>query len=227
MTFSIIVPIILGLLPSLGWLAFYLKEDLRHPEPNKLIFYTFLAGVFSTIFVLQIQILVNGWLEGYVVAYGLIYFLVLALIEEVFKFLAVYFAVGYRKEFDEPIDAMIYMIVAALGFAAVENVASIFQAAKSLTIGVGPLETVTLRFVGATLLHTISSGLVGYYWGKAMAKKLNYSSLIARGLIFATILHAIFNYFIINFESLAVSVIFLIFVAIFILNDFERLKRYK
>ena len=93
MTFSIIVPIILGLLPSLGWLAFYLKEDLRHPEPKKLIFYTFLAGVFSTIFVLQIQILVNGWLEGYVVAYGLIYFLVLALSEEVFIFLAVYFAV--------------------------------------------------------------------------------------------------------------------------------------
>src|SRR3989344_9680140 len=177
MAFSIVIPVILGLLPSLAWLSFYLKEDLRHPEPKKLIFYTFVASVFSTIFVLQSQIFVDRWLDGYVVPYGLFYFVALAFIEEIFKFLAVYFAVGYRKEFDEPIDAMIYMIVAALGFAAVENVASVFQAAKSLTIGVVPLETVTLRFVGATLLHTISSGLVGYYWGKAMAKGSKYFSL--------------------------------------------------
>lgn len=222
----VLIPIILGLLPSFGWLAFYLREDLRHPEPKKLIFYTFLAGAFSTIFVLQIQIILNNWIDGYLIPYGLVYFLVLAVVEELFKFLAVYFSVGYRKEFDEPIDAMIYMIVAALGFAAVENIASIVQASRALSVNVGPLETVTLRFIGATLLHTLSSGLVGYYWGKAMAKKSDYSRLILRGLLAAALLHAVFNYFIINFESLAVPLIFLIFVAIFVLNDFEKLKRY-
>lgn len=215
---------VLGLLPSFGWLAFYLREDLKHPEPKKLIFFTFLAGAFSTVFVLQTQMILNRWIDDLVLPYGLVYFLLLAAIEEIFKFLAVYFAVGYRKEFDEPIDAMIYMIVAALGFAAVENVASIVQSFNA--VSTGPLETVTLRFVGATLLHTLSSGLVGYYWGRAMAKKSDYSGLIIRGLIFATLLHAIFNYFIINLESLAVPLIFLIFAALFILNDFERLKKY-
>lgn len=218
--------IILGLLPGLAWLAFYLREDLRHPEPKKLIFYAFLGGALITVFVLQAQIFIHDFLVslGYT-SYGFTAFLLLGGAEEFFKFLAVYLVVSKRKEFNEPLDAMIYMIVASLGFATVENVASILQT-TSLPLGSpGPLETTILRFVGATLLHTLSSGLVGYYWGKAMVKKSGYAGMITRGLLIATLLHAIFNYLIMKSEPVAVPLVFLVFVALFILYDFEKLKQ--
>lgn len=221
-----IISILLGILPGLAWLVFYLQEDLRHPEPKRLIFLTFLMGALITILVLQGQIFVNDWLVGQgLTPYGFIGFIFLAVVEEFFKFLAVYLAVGRRKEFDEPVDAMIYMIVAALGFATVENVASVLQSDSLSLSSPGPLETTILRFVGATLLHTLASGLVGYYWGKAIAQRGGYVGMILSGLAIATLLHAIFNYLIIKSEPVALPLAFLMFVALFILNDFEKLKR--
>jgi len=210
----------------LAWLVFYLQEDLRHPEPKRLIFLTFLIGALITVFVLQGQILINDWLLGRGFAsYSFVAFLFLAGIEEFFKFLAVYLAVGRRKEFDEPVDAMIYMIVAALGFATVENIASIVQSNSLSLSSPGPLETIILRFVGATLLHALASGLVGYYWGKAIARRSGYAGLILSGLAIATLLHAIFNYLIIKSEPVALPLVFLMFIALFIFNGFEKLKK--
>ena len=148
----------------------------------------------------------------------------MAAIEEVFKFGAVYFVIKGRKEFDEPIDAMIYLIVAALGFAAVENIASVVQS-NGFEVNIGPLETTALRFVGATLLHALSSGLVGYYWARSIIARSGYFAAIAAGLFWATLLHSIFNYLIIKFEPLSLATVFLIFMAVIVLVDFEKLKK--
>src|SRR3989344_270764 len=111
-------PVIIGLIPSFAWLIFYLKED-PHPEPKKLIFETFLAGAFSTTIVLAAQTLFNNWAGPRGIgAYTLISFLALAAIEEFFKFGAARVIIDkHPRDFDEPVDAMIYIIVAALGFA--------------------------------------------------------------------------------------------------------------
>src|SRR3972149_328855 len=126
--FTTILLIALGMIPALAWLAFYLKEDARHPEPKKLILYTFIAGALVTVFVLQFQIIINDWVTGKGFhTYSFLSFTLLGAAEEIFKFLAVYLVVSRRKDFDEPIDAMVYMVVAALGFATVGNIAFILQ----------------------------------------------------------------------------------------------------
>ncbi|MDD5547731.1 MAG: PrsW family glutamic-type intramembrane protease [Candidatus Pacebacteria bacterium] len=210
--------LILGLIPSFAWLIFYLKED-PHPEPKKVIFFAFLAGALSTFVALGLQLLFNDLISKQNIArYGTISFLGLAVIEEFLKFGAAFIVIKkFWKEFDEPIDAMIYMVVAALGFATIENVAA---AAK---LGASVFETTTLRFIGATLLHTLSSGLLGYYWARSILDKKRV--LLAYGLIFASILHAIFNLLILKFEPLFIPTAFLIFYAFFILYDFEKLKQ--
>ncbi len=214
------LPLILGLLPSFAWLVFYLKED-PHPEPKKLIFETFLAGAASTFIVLGTQMAVNGWLTGLgIIQYGILSVFMLSAIEEIFKFFAARLVINkHPYDFDEPIDAMIYMIVAALGFAAVENIAA---AAKSTEL---LFETTTLRFIGATLLHTLSSGLLGYYWAREIATRRKY--LLYTGFALATALHTGFNYLILNYEPVVIPTTFLIVAAIFILYDFEKLKKVK
>jgi RsiW-degrading membrane proteinase PrsW (M82 family) len=120
------------------------------------------------------------------------------------------------------------MIAAALGFATIENlfvVLNVLGDASSLAVGT-TAQTLLLRFVGATLLHTLTAGLIGYYW--ALGKLRNaVSSLLPLGIVLATIVHIVFNYLVFAFEdsNLFVPSLFLVVAAFFVLNDFEKLKR--
>lgn len=206
--------IILGLIPSFAWLIFFLKEDI-HPEPKKMIAKVFMAGALMTILVAAIQFLLKKIFISFSDS-----FFVFAVIEEIFKFLAVYLIIKKSRFFDEPIDAMIYMITAALGFAMVENVA-VALSASNIQEAVG---AITLRFVGATLLHALASGIVGYYWAKSII--VHRSSFIVYGIIYASFLHMIFNYLILlsKEQLLIYPTIFLIIIALLVFWDFERVK---
>ena len=228
-----ILVIILGLLPSFAWLFFYLKEDL-HPEPKKLIALTFLAGALFGFLALLVE---TGLDCGYAksqnldcfarrnIAFTAAPFLVIAfaLVEEVAKFGAAYFTVRKKSAFDEPVDAMIYTTVAALGFAALENLGAVSQASKTLLEG-NIFAVTSLRFIGATLLHALTSALAGYYWAKSI-REFGAKKFIFFGLILAALLHTVFNYLIIIFGNPIYIIIFLAIVGFFTLNDFEKLKR--
>lgn len=222
----IILFIFLGLLPSFAWLFFFLKEDI-HPEPKKMIAKVFFAGAFVTLIVITLQILVSKILNPWgITNHDLVAFALFGLIEETFKFFAAYLIIRKSRFFDEPVDAMIYMVVAALGFAAVENVAIMMQLSLiSDVVGI-----ITLRFVGATLLHALSSGLVGYYWAKGIISSRRSGNgktirnFIIKGLILATLLHAAFNYLILISRELFYPTILLMVVGLLIFWDFEKIK---
>ena len=214
-----------SLLPALVWLFFFLHEDL-HPEPRRLLFHLFGLGALASIPTLALQILFQNIVTS--LEYGpLVLVIGLALIEEVFKFFSAYGGIRKKPAPDEPVDMMIYMVVAALGFATVENIFILWSTLDSLdviTLGV-TLETLALRLIGATLLHALTSALVGYYWARGTYHGNARKSLFS-GLALATLVHAIFNYLILSYqaESLVVPTIFLIGFMFFILDDFEKLK---
>jgi len=218
------ITIVLGLLPGFAWLLFYLKEDL-HPEPKRLIVSTFAAGMAFAFFALALQVLANPVLNKIGIAsLTPISLIVLASIEEILKFCAAYVVVHKSAAFDEPVDAMIYMVVAALGFATIENLGALHgnqsQAALISTV----FQTASLRFVGATLLHSLTSALVGYYWAISI-RDFNAERFIVFGILLATGLHAVFNYLILNYGNAVYPVIFVTIVGFFVLSDFEKLKR--
>ncbi len=211
-------------LPALVWLIFFLKEDV-HPEPRKLIIYSFFIGALATIPALLFQILARNLTGDNP---SLSSFIIFALIEETFKFLAAFYAVSKNKFFDEPIDAMIYMIVIASGFATVENIlitASSLGSISSLVV-YGALNVLLLRFVGATLLHVLSSGIIGYAWAKSLANETHRGPVFG-AIIIATLIHAAFNYIVAAApqNNLFYSSSILIAAAFFVLNDFEILKK--
>ncbi len=223
---TLILTLLFACAPSIIWLLFFLREDTR-PEPKRLILYTFGAGAFVSLFVLVVQYIFQQSVLG---LGGNVLFLIvgLAFVEELFKFIAAHWAVERDRAFDEPVDAMIYMIIAALGFATIENLFvlgnsfDVISAASFSIVGT----TLLLRFIGATLLHSISSALVGFYWakGKLLRKK---KKLIPIGIIFATLIHGVFNYLIEYFQDknlLIYPSIFLLIASFFIFVDFEKLK---
>lgn len=193
---SVVIGLLSGILPSLIWLWFWTREDRAHPEPKPLIAATFFGGMFA--------IAASGWAEQYVAGLyddPIVRYTIWAAIEEVFKFLVVAVIALYSKANDEPIDAMVYCIVGALGFAALENGLFVMDLIHNGEIAAA-IATGNLRFIGATLLHIVSSALVGFMIGLTFYRGMlmRVSATIA-GLIGATAIHATFNISIVNSPS--------------------------
>lgn len=219
----LLIALIFGLLPGFAWLVFYLSED-PYPEPKRLIVFTFVIGIAFGFFTIGVEQMFNGFMAGVNIAeFSIISLFGLALIEEIMKFAAAHFAINRNPAFDEPIDAMIYLVVAALGFATLENIGAISNIPWQTAYIPEVFATISLRFVGATLLHSLTSGIIGYHWAVGILRRQVARHLI-QGFAIAAILHTFFNYLILNYGNAAYSVLFLVVVGFFVLNDFEELK---
>ncbi len=235
--------ILFGVLPSLLWLQFYLKKDVQ-PEPKRMILKVFFYGVLSTIPAIFLETyFFEGLRKINFSSFAILVlniFLGVALIEEFLKFLVVKLRILKDPEFDEPVDAMIYMIVAALGFAAGENILILFSVGNQSSTAVGLLlplsstllgeifEISVLRFLGATFLHALSSAIIGFFIGLSFFKKEKRRKLIFIGLTIATLLHGFYNFSIIKIEGvlkLLIPFALLITAAIFISFAFKYLKK--
>lgn len=202
----------MGLLPSLVWLVFFIKKDI-HPEPKYLVTRTFLMGIILAPLAVGLQWIFVGlgtkFSPGIFSFQSPHFFLWAAFVEEMTKFLAVKFIVLNNPEFDEPVDAMIYMITASLGFAAIENILILF---KAIPDGLqGTLQLWALRSVGATLLHALAGAMVGYFLSLSWFYNEHRQKLVAIGVILAGIFHFVFNVLIFSFQEDFHGVVFSLF----------------
>ncbi len=211
-----------GIVPSLLWLWFWLKQEQNKPEPKSLLSIVFIMGMLAVVCVLPIQKFIQGHVDSH--TWRLIGW---ASIEEIMKYIAVIVILYKTNQVDEPIDWPIYMITAALGFAALENALFLI---KPLSLGETTVSLLTgqLRFLGSTLLHTVSSGILGVALGVAFHMKgFRRAWHVLIGLIFAITLHSVFNFFIIrNSGSDFLQVFgFLWVVTIVVMLLFEKVRR--
>lgn len=189
-----IIYILIALLPSTLWLIWYLRKD-KHPEPNAMILRVFIWGMLIAFPAILIENKLISLLEAVplnaTIQLFIIFFLIVAITEEGLKFLVVKFRVLKTTQLDEPTDAMIYMIIAALGFAAIENVlilTPLFAQSFAPTLGI-----VFSRFVGATLLHVLASSIIGYYLALSLYQPAKRFPLFIHGFTLAVLLHGFYN----------------------------------
>lgn len=194
---AIFFALIGGILPALVWLYFWLKEDSRCPEPRHLIVLAFVAGMVAVPLVLPFQ----KWAIAHYGEISATVIFVWAAVEELMKYAVAAVAVLWRRAVNEPIDAMMYMVTAALGFAALENTLFLLAPIADGNL-IDSFITGNLRFLGATLLHVLASAMVGFALAVSFYahKKLMpiYASI---GLILAIALHTVFNLLIISGEG--------------------------
>lgn len=132
-----------------------------------------------------------------------------AFAEELVKFYGVAIIAIRSPDFDEPMDAMIYMICAALGFAAIENILFLFKlipegnffVAQAGTVDAA-LKTLALRSVGATVLHALSSAMIGYFLAMSWFFAHHRKKLIVIGIIVGSLFHFSFNVFLSSEQAL-------------------------
>lgn len=185
---TLVYALLAGILPSLLWLWFWLREDNLHPEPRSVLAVSFIAGCIAVV----IAVILERFVEGIVVDTTSRY-VMWAAVEELVKFAAVAMVAFHTNVFDEPIDAMIYCITVALGFSALENALFIFSPLASGELSAS-IVTGNLRFIGASLVHVVSSASIGFMVGLAFYRGLAFKTFaIIFGIILSIALHASFN----------------------------------
>jgi len=219
---TLLISISLGVLPAVFWLLFWLYEDKKRPEPRGLILRAFIGGMLVVPIVIPLQILGFNYFS-----LGVVAFTIVSLTEEIFKYIAARITSLGSKENNEPLDPVIYMITTALGFAAVENTLFLIQDASLGAAASSLIITGNMRFMGATLLHVISSATVGVFMSLAFYRSKNTKKIfLLFGLILAIILHTVFNLLIINSINTSIFATFtFVWVGVVILLlMFEKIK---
>jgi len=219
---ALMFAVLSGVVPAIFWLWFWLKqEDQDDPEPTGLIIISFIIG--------SLMVFVAVWLEKYSLNFikdNTTQVIVWSVIEEMLKFLGIGVIIFGNQNVDKPIDYPMYFIATALGFAALENFLYLLNPFTASGTVVGML-TGNLRFLGSTLLHAISSAMIGSALGLSFYLRQYRFIYLVGGILCAVVLHSIFNFFIMkgSGENFLSVFGFLWVVTIINILIFEKLKR--
>ncbi len=222
--------ILAGIIPSFVWLLWYLRKD-SHPESNSMILRVFLFGMLVSLPVIVIEIGFFNLAAKIPFPRTIILlaniFIGIAFTEEVAKYLVVKYSVIPHPELDEPIDVVLYMIITALGFAASENILLLFRD-HPLMLLPDVLSLVAIRFIGATFLHALCSGVIGFFAALSIFEIRRKHQFTITGIGISTILHGLYNFSIIAMKEylrFVIPVIILITLASLVSLSFQKLKK--
>jgi len=193
---ALIVPMI----PGVIWLWIIYRTDWYEPEPKRLVLGTFglgviaiapafggerLAGMVYPFLKYIEQAALTGVTAPIPMAIGC--FLVIGPCEELAKFLAVRLFVYRNKEFNEPLDGIIYAAAAALGFASLENVLYVID----WHTGHVQWGALGIRSLLALPGHVIFATTWGYALGR---QKFDASYRVWPMVILAALLHGLYDF---------------------------------
>ncbi len=156
----------IGFFPGILWLIYFLSRDRINPEPPGLIMFTFVLGMIA-FWISTLMEQAGFWLIAIAnisssspSLWNLISinFVIVGPVEELCKWLPVLLFAYFRREFDEPLDGIIYCLASALGFAAVENIKYLENLGAQIIIIRGAL---------TNLGHAFFAGISGYGLGRA------------------------------------------------------------
>ncbi len=219
---TIILVIITGILPTFLWIWFWFTQD-RETDNFGFLSLLYLLGMLSVPLLLPFRKIVF--------ALGIPesdHLLIFAAAEEIVK-VGIVAVIAFRAKFiKKPTDYTLYLVTFALGLSALENalylITPVIQQNITLVLFTG-----NLRFIGATLLHTVCVGIAGILIGMSYYEKRFVQWIHGIfGLGIAIGLHAVFNYFIIESTVLSLIGLWVIGCILFLLyRSLQKKHRYR
>ncbi len=185
-----------SVLPSLLLLWYILSRDV-YREPARIILATFLLGLGATLPVvllagavetlIDIAAMEGPFADGFSRA-----FLSAAAPEELCKFLVLFFYTSRRREFDEPMDGVVYGVTASLGFATLENI---------LYVAEGGLPVAMVRAATAVPGHAMLGAIMGYYISRARFNPLARKTHLLQALAIPILLHGLYDFPLLSLDA--------------------------
>lgn len=205
----------LAIAPVIVILTYIYYRDKYNKEPFWLLFFLFVAGMFSVLPVLGVGYLSDYFIRYFRGLYRVAYtaFVQAAFIEEFWKLFFTFVIAWWAKAFDERFDGIVYAVTVSMGFAVVENI--MYVTGYGFTTGL-------LRMITAVPAHAIFGISMGYYLGKAKFDKPKAIYLIL-AFIVPWLMHGIYDFLIMAGVPWMV-IAFIAFLIIMYIYGFLRLK---
>ena len=180
----------LALAPGIIISLFIYLKDRYNREPLRHLLVSFFLGVVIAIPAVIIELFGDKLLDNFV-APGFFNtvisaFIVIAFTEEYCKYIVLRWYAFRKKDFDEPLDGIVYSVFVAMGFATIENIGYVFQH------GMG---TGWLRMFLSVPAHASFAVLMGYYTGLSKFNIKKGKSLRIKGIFLAVLFHGLFDCF--------------------------------
>ena len=204
--------LVIAIAPAVAlFLFFYLRDKYRR-EPIGVLLATFGLGAASLVPAVVTSLALQrltGWrsntpslLQAFLGA-----MIIVGLVEEGAKFIVVRFYAYHRPEFDEPYDGIMYSVMAALGFATLENIIYIFSN------GAG---TGVMRALLAMPSHAFDGVLMGYFLGEAKFARSDRVGnwLSALGFALAVIAHGLYDFIVFSLDKRPLMILSLLTMAV-------------
>ena len=150
--------------PSLVLLTYFYLRDRYEREPIGHLVAAYGLGMFALTAAQGATFMVSDWVSpdwlhtGGEPARLFDAFVLAGMIEELSKWVVLVAAVYAWREFDEPMDGLLYGVAIALGFATLENF--LFLSSRGLAIA-------WQRAIFAVPAHALFGGCMGFYVGRA------------------------------------------------------------
>jgi RsiW-degrading membrane proteinase PrsW (M82 family) len=208
-----LIQLCLAILPAIVIAWFIYRTDRHERERWFPLTLCFMLGMLVTVPVMKVQAFF--YLSGADAPSNLFWvwftsFIVVAFIEELFKFLALLVFPYFQTFFNEPLDGIIYAVMISMGFASLENVLYALEFSISTT---------ALRGITAVPAHAVFATMMGYFVGKAKFKAERKIQLrfLLMGLGIAVLVHGLYDFFIIQefYDWLILLALVTLFISIF------------
>ena len=156
--------LLITILPSLLIVTFFVMSD-RFREPNKEIIKVFFYGIVLIFPAFYLNTALSEIFASRSINENLISsFLTAAPVEETLKFCVLYFLVYKMKDFNEPIDGIVYGVTVSLGFATLENFYYVYYVSDYLDSSSRTFAIV--RSFSAIPAHGVFGAVMGYFFMK-------------------------------------------------------------
>jgi protease PrsW len=170
-------------IPAVFWLGFFYLMDRHEPEPKQLVIGVCVLGALIAApladFV-QYQAVPPVALEVHGISvlsidHVLYAVLIAGLSQEMCKYAVVRYTIYMSREFDEPMDGIVYMMACGTGFAVWVNYHRLSGQGHQVYLSTGAAQAVV-----TTLAHASFAGALGYVMGRA---KFSRRSALVRGIL--------------------------------------------
>ena len=201
----------LAIVPGLIICFLIFKIDKFEREPILHLSICFLLGVLSCFPAIYLEEIGDslGYNESEGLGNLLVFsYLIIALSEELVKYLVLIFYAVPQKDFNEPLDGILYAVMIGMGFATLENI---------LYADRFGLQTIMVRAFTAVPAHAVFAIVMGYYVGLAKFNEKNQMKYYSLALIIPVLIHGTYDLFILQqyYEWLMILATFTLFISAF------------
>jgi len=179
----------LAIAPALICLVYMYIRDKYEKEPWRLLATGVVIGAIMTFPIMQGQGFVARFMPitGQLGEAAFTSFAIASLVEEGFKFIALYLLVWHSRNLNEKVDGIVYAVFISLGFAGVENVLYV------LNPQLGGLTTALMRAVISVPAHGLFGIMMGYYFTMAKFEPQNKVRHIFMAFFVPWAVHGLYN----------------------------------